>query len=102
MIKSNTSLIQKDPQKGTIPNNERVITYLSMILKILTAQMKQEIYYSLESHKLISEEKGGSHQERPIIYRPAHFQEDEKIIAMTWIKSETWAEKLNKNKFIKV
>ena len=36
MTKGNTTLIQKDPSKGTAPNNYRSITRLPMMRKILT------------------------------------------------------------------
>ena len=37
MTKENTTLIQKDPSKGTAPNNYRPITCLPMMWKISTA-----------------------------------------------------------------
>ena len=37
MTKGKIALIQKDPSKGTAPNNYRPITFLPMIWKILTA-----------------------------------------------------------------
>ena len=46
MTKGKTTLIQKDPSKGTAPNNYRSITCLPMVWKILTAQIREEIYYS--------------------------------------------------------
>ena len=39
MTKRRTTLIQKDPNKGTAPNNYRPITCLPMTWKILTAQI---------------------------------------------------------------
>ena len=45
MTKGKTTLIQKDPSKGTAPNNYRPITYLPMMWKILTAQIREKIYY---------------------------------------------------------
>ena len=45
MTKGGTTLIQKDPNKGTAPNNYRPITCLPMMWKILTAQIREEIYY---------------------------------------------------------
>ena len=47
MTKGTTTFIQKDPNKGTAPNNYRPITCLPMMCKILTAQIREEIYYSL-------------------------------------------------------
>ena len=49
-----------DPEghfKGTAPNNYRLITCLSMMWKILTAWIREEIYYSLTSHGLFPEEQ---------------------------------------------
>ena len=45
MTKGMTTVIQKDPIKGTSPNNNRPITCLPMIWKILTAQIREEIQY---------------------------------------------------------
>ena len=54
-----TTLIQKDPRKGTAPNNYRPITCLPMMWKILTAQIREEIYYLLTSRGLFPEEQKG-------------------------------------------
>ena len=51
MTKGKTTLIQKDPL--------RPITWLSMMWKILTAQIREEIYYSLTSRGLFPEEQKG-------------------------------------------
>ena len=59
MTKGKTTLIQKDPSKGTAPNNYRPITYLPMMWKILTAQIREEIYYSLISRGLFPNEQKG-------------------------------------------
>ena len=42
MTKGKTTLIQKDPSKGTAPNNYRPITCLLMMWKILTAQIREK------------------------------------------------------------
>ena len=47
MTKGRTTLIQKDPNKGTAPNSYSPITCLPMMWKILTAEIREEIYYSL-------------------------------------------------------
>ena len=52
MTKVKISLIQKDPLKGTAPNNYGHITCQPMKWKILTVQITEEIYYSLTSHGL--------------------------------------------------
>ena len=62
MTKGKTTLIQKDPSKGTAPNNYRPITYLPMMWKILTAQIRKEIYYSLISRRLFPDEQKGCHK----------------------------------------
>ena len=59
MTKGKTTLIQKDPNKGTVPNNYRPITCLLVMWKILTAQIRKEIYYSLTSRGLFPEEQKG-------------------------------------------
>ena len=43
MTKGRTTLIQKDPSKGTAPNNYRPITCQPMMWKILPAQIREEI-----------------------------------------------------------
>ena len=73
MTKGKTALIQKDPSKGTAPNNNRLITCLPIMWKILTAQIKEEIYYSLTSHGLFSEEQKGCHRHSRItLHRSTH------------------------------
>ena len=59
MTKGKTTLIQKDPSKGTSPSNYRPITCLPMMWKILTAQIREEIYCSLTCHGLFPEEQKG-------------------------------------------
>ena len=59
MTKGKTTLIQKDPSKGTAPKNYRPITCLPMMWKILTAQIREKIYYSLTSHGLFPDEQKG-------------------------------------------
>ena len=57
MTKGKTTLILKDPSKGTYPNNYRPITCLAMIWKILTAQIRGDIYYSLTNCGLFHEKQ---------------------------------------------
>ena len=59
MTKGKTTLILKDPSKGTAPNNYWPITCLPMIWKILTAQIREEIYYTLTSRGLFPDEQKG-------------------------------------------
>ena len=42
MSKGKTTLIQKDPSKGTDPNKYRPITCLPMMWKIQTAQIREK------------------------------------------------------------
>ena len=48
--------------KGTASNNNKPITYLPMMWKILTVQIKAEIYYSQISRGKFSEEQKGYHK----------------------------------------
>ena len=57
-----STLIQKEPSKGTAINNYRPITCLLMIWNILTAQIREDIYCSLTSHSLFPEEPNGCHK----------------------------------------
>ena len=59
MIKGKITFIQEDPFKGTTPNNYRPIMCIPMMWKILTAQTREEIYYSLMSCRLFPEEQKG-------------------------------------------
>ena len=54
-----TILIQKDSNKGTAPNNYRPITCLPMTWKILTAQIRKKMYYSLTSRGLFPDKQKG-------------------------------------------
>ena len=57
MTNRKTTLIQKNPNKGTVQNNYRSITCLLIMWKILTAQIREEIYNSLTSCRLFPEEQ---------------------------------------------
>ena len=93
MTKGRTTLIQKDPSKGTTPNNYRPITCLPMMWKILTAQIREEIYYSRTSRGLFpDEQKGcgkGTRGTAEILYIDQHFLNESKTgrknVAMAWI-----------------
>ncbi len=67
MKKVKITLIQKDLQRGSIPSDYRSITCLSMMQKILTAQIMEEIYLLLY-RGLFSEEycKGTGGKNEPI------------------------------------
>ena len=93
MTKGKTTLIQKDPSKGTAPNNYRPITCLPIMWKILTAQIREKIYYSLTSRGLFpDEEKGyrkGSRDTEELLYIDQHTLNESKArrknLAMAWI-----------------
>ena len=82
MTKGRTILTQKDPNKGTAPNNYTPITCLPMMWKILTAHIREEIYYSLTSHGLFpDEQKGcckGSRGTAELLYMDQHILEESK------------------------
>ena len=93
MTKIRTSLIQKDPNKGTALNNYRPIICLPMMWKILTAQIREEIYHSLTSRGLFpDEQKGcckGSRGTAELLYIDQHILNESKTTrknqAMAWI-----------------
>ena len=96
MTKGKTTLIQKDPSKGTAPNNYRPITYLLIMWKILTAQIRVEIYYSLIIRGLFPDEQKGCHKgargTAELLYRDQHILNEHKNgwknLAMTWIDNK--------------
>ena len=61
-IKKKDHLDLERPQQRNQPNNYRPITCLPVIWKILTAQIREDIYNSLISHRLFSEEEKGCHE----------------------------------------
>ena len=93
MTKGKTTLIQKDPSKGTVPNNYRPITCLPMMWKILTSQIRGKIYYALTSHVLFPNEqkwcRKGSRGTAELFYRDQHILNESKTrrknLAMAWI-----------------
>ena len=92
MTKGRTTLIQKDPNTGTAPNNYRPITCLTMMWKILTAQIREDIYYFLTSRRLFpDEQKGcckGSRGTAELLYIDQHILDESKTrrkyLAMAW------------------
>ena len=58
-ILEGTNIPQWMTKGKTFPNNYRAITCLPMMWKILTAQIREEIYNSLISHGLFPEEEKG-------------------------------------------
>ena len=93
MTKGKTTLIQKDTLKGTSSNNYRPIMCLPVIWKILTAQIKEEIYYSLISCGLFPEEgkgmlRGDQRHGRTTVYRSIQPQQElnkTENLVMAWI-----------------
>ena len=93
MTKGKTTLIQKDPSKGTAPNNYRPITCLPMMWKILTAQIREKIYYSLTIHGLFPGEQKechkGSRGRAELLYIDQHILNERKTkrknLGMAWI-----------------
>ena len=77
----------------TAPNNYRPITCLPMMWKILTAQIREEIYYSLTRRELFrDEEKGcrkGPRGTAELLYSDQHTLNENKNgrknLAMAWI-----------------
>ena len=96
ITKGKTTLILKDPSKGTAPNNYRPITCLPMMWKILTAQIREEIYNSLTSRGLFPDKKKGcrkgSRGTAELLYIVQHILNDSKNrrknLAMAWIDYE--------------
>ena len=83
----------KKKNKGTAPNNYRPITCLPVMWKILTAQIREEIYYSLTSRGLFPEEqklcRKGSRGTAELLYIDQHILSESKTrrknLAMAWI-----------------
>ena len=103
MTKGKTTLIQKDPSKGTAPNNYRPITFLPMMWKILTAQIREKkIYYSLSSRGLFPDEKKGTWE---LLYIDQHILNERKTrrknLAMAWIDYKIWSHKAGYNTVLK-
>ena len=91
MTKGKTTLIQKDTNKGTAPNNYTPIT--CMMWKILTAQLREDIYYSLTNSGLfLDKQKGcckGFRGTAELLYIDQHILNESKTrrknLAMSWI-----------------
>ena len=82
MTKGKTTLIQKAPNKRIAQNSYRRITCLELMWKILIAQIREEIYYSLTSRGLFpDEQKGfrkGSRGTAEILYIDQHILNESK------------------------
>ena len=96
MTKGKTILIQKNPSKGTAPNNYRPITCLPMMWKILTAQIRENNYYSLTSRRLFPDEQKrcckGSRGTAELLFIDQQILNESttrrKNIAMAWIDNK--------------
>ena len=83
----------KDPSKGTALNNYKPITCLPMMWKILTAQIREKIYYSLTSRGLFLDEQTGcrkrSRGTAELLYIDQHILNESKTrrknLSMAWI-----------------
>ena len=90
--KGKATLIQKNKHKGTATNNYRPIICLPMMWKILSAQIREVLYYSLISCGLLpNEQKGcrkGSSGTAELLYIDQHIlnesEKGRKNIAMAW------------------
>ena len=93
MTKGKTTLTQKDSSKRTAPNNYRPITCLPTILKILSAQTRENIYYWLISYGLFPDERKGYHKvstrTAELLYVDQHILNESKTrrknLTMAWI-----------------
>ena len=69
------------PQNRDQPSNYRPIKCLPMMWKILTAQIEEEIYYTLKYHRLRKNKK--------ILYTDKHILKEtktrQKSVGMVWI-----------------
>ena len=59
MTKRKTTFIQKDPRKSIAPNNYKPITCLPFMWKILIAQIREMIHFSLTKCRLFPEQENG-------------------------------------------
>ena len=94
MTKGKTTLIQKDPLKKPPPNNYRPIICLPMMWKILTAQIREEIYYSLTSRRLFPKEQKGcykwSRDTGELLYTDQHNLNESKSYGLGWLQKGIW------------
>ena len=93
MTKGRTVLKVKDPQKGNAPSNYRPITCLSVIWKLLTGILTEEVYSFMEEQKMLTEEqkgcKRGSRGTNDLLYIDKkvlkELKQRRKKIAMAWL-----------------
>ena len=88
-----TTLIQKVPLKGTAPTNHRPIMCQPMMWKILTAQIREQIYYSLISRGIFTDEEKGFRKRTRVTEELLHIDQHilhesktkRKNLAFAWI-----------------
>ena len=59
LTRGKTSLLQKDQSKGNVASNYRPLTCLSLIWKLSTVVIVDQIYEHLDQEKLLPEEQKG-------------------------------------------
>ena len=97
MTEEKTTVIQKEPKKGTAHNNYRPITCLLMMWKILTAQIRKKTY-DYKSSKLLTEQQKGFRKwtrgTGKLLYTDQYMikqNETEKIsYGMNWLQKGIW------------
>ena len=98
VTKGKTILIPKDPQKGTSPNNYRSIKYLLMMWKILIAQTRGDIFYSLINSGLFPVEQKGCHKRTRgiavLLYIDQHILKENKTIWKKGCYGVDWLQKV--------
>ena len=93
LTRGRTSLLQKDKNKGNIASNDRPITCLPLMWKLLAGVIADQIYAHLDQGKLLSEEQKGCrkgsrgtndslHIDRAVI---KEVKSRNKNLAMAWI-----------------
>ena len=59
MIEGRTTLLMKDPTKGSEVSNYRPIACLNFLWKLLTAMISEKTYSHLEQNNLLPDEQKG-------------------------------------------
>ena len=93
LTRGSTSLIKKDKSKGNVPSNYRPTICLSLMWKLLTGVIADQMYAYLDQKKLLPEEqKGcrkGSRGTNDLLYIDRavikEFKSRNKNLAMAWI-----------------
>ena len=93
-----TTQIQNEPKKEITPNNYWPKTYPPMMLKILTAQIREEIYFSFISYGLFSKEqpecRKGTKVTEQLLYIDQYILKESKTrrknVAMAWTDNKRY------------